>query len=94
MFNQFEFRYVLQADVKLSKKINPKEEFRYSQKTEYVGASFDKINEEFRKDYNIPEDFKLKSEFEFEGNSFKLKYSCWSSGKEIFDPFDEVEDEE
>ena len=86
MFNQYEYRYILQVETV--------DELRHRQKIEYAGASFDEIDEEFRKDYNIPDEFKLKSEFEFEGNSFRLRYLYWGSRKDVFDPFDEWEDEE
>lgn len=88
MFNQYKYQHILQVKI-----IPLTKEFRGSSTTEYAGDSFDEIDEEFRKDYNIPEDFKLKSKFEFEGNLFRLKYLYWGSREEVFDPFDELEDE-
>lgn len=94
MFNQYKYQYILQVDVNYPQGEKLKGNLYFGHRVEYAGATFDEIDEEFRKDYNIPDEFKLKSEFEFEGNSFRLRYLYWGSRKDVFDPFDEWEDEE
>lgn len=94
MFNQYQYKFKLKLDVQYPRKYTNFGSVNHYNKIEYSSHSMSEILEEVRRDFNLPEDFDFKSEFEYKGILFKLKFYYWGTNEEILDPFDELSKDE
>lgn len=90
MFNKYNYRFKLKLDVQYPTFHTVEMSVKDHREIEYSGASMREILEAVKEDFDLPDDFDFKSEFEYDKVHFKLKFLFWDTDKEVFDPFDEL----